>query len=90
MSKKASLKDLDKEIGQRIKACRLEANYSQTNLADLLNYESPTAISLIENGERSLKIYDLIILCQLFMKNYDYFLDKPNAHRMIERQKGNS
>lgn len=81
MSKKASFKDLDREIGQKIKACRLEADYSQTNLAELLNYESPTAISLIESGERSLKIHDLIILCQLFQKNYSYFVGKPSDHK---------
>lgn len=81
MSKKVTFKDLDKEIGQKIKACRLEAGYSQTNLADLLEYESPTAISLIESGERSLKIHDLIILCQLFMKDYSYFVGKPSDHK---------
>jgi len=81
MSKKTTFKDLDKEIGQKIKACRIEAGYSQTNLADLLDYESPTAISLIESGDRSLKIYDLIILCQLFMKDYGYFIGKPSDHK---------
>ncbi|MFA5736902.1 MAG: helix-turn-helix transcriptional regulator [Candidatus Paceibacterota bacterium] len=85
MSKKITFNDLDKDIGQKIKDCRLEAGYSQTNLARLLKYETPTAISLIESGERSLKIHDLIILCQLFMKNYEYFLDKPDTHKMVEK-----
>jgi transcriptional regulator with XRE-family HTH domain len=87
MSKKLSFKDLDKEIGQKIKACRLEAGYSQTNLADLLEYDSPTAISLIESGDRSLKIHDLIILCQLFQKDYSYFVGRPSEHkyRIIEK-----
>lgn len=81
MTKKATFKDLDREIGQKIRDCRVEAGYSQTNLASLLEYESPTAISLIESGERSLKIHDLIILCQLFMKDYSYFIGRPSDHR---------
>jgi len=81
MTKKATFKDLDREIGQKIRDCRVEADYSQTNLASLLGYESPTAISLIEGGERSLKIHDLIILCQLFMKDYSYFIGRPSDHR---------
>lgn len=83
MSKKLSFKELDKEIGRKIKACRQEANYSQTNLAELLRYDSPTAISLIESGERSLKIHDLIILCQLFNKEYRYFISCPSDHKRM-------
>lgn len=66
--------NIDREIGKRIKECRLKFKYSQTNLAQVLDFDSPTAISLIENGERSLKIRDLIILCQLFNKRYEYFI----------------
>lgn len=79
--------DLDKSIGNKIRECRLEAGYSQTILADLLEFESPTAISLIESGERSLKIKDLIILCQLFMKDYKYFLGKPKDYNPIKKKK---
>jgi transcriptional regulator with XRE-family HTH domain len=76
--------DLDKQIGQKIKEARLEFGYSQTNLADVLGFESPTAVSLIESGNRSLKIRDLIILCQLFMKDYDYFISQPDKYRKIK------
>jgi transcriptional regulator with XRE-family HTH domain len=75
--------DLDKQIGQKIKEARLEFGYSQMNLADVLGFESPTAVSLIESGDRSLKIRDLIILCQLFMKDYDYFIGKPSKYKQI-------
>lgn len=80
-SKKEGFKDIDREIGQRIKAYRLAANYSQSNLADVLSFESPTAISLIESGERSLKIRDLIILCHLFMKDYKDFIGRPSDYK---------
>jgi transcriptional regulator with XRE-family HTH domain len=73
--------DLDKQIGQKIKEARLEFGYSQMNLADVLGFESPTAVSLIESGDRSLKIRDLIILCQLFMKDYDYFIGSPIGYK---------
>lgn len=65
---------LDKIIGQRIQDVRLENGDSQTGLAHVLGFESPTAVSLIESGDRSLKIRDLIILCQLYQKDYEYFL----------------
>ncbi len=66
--------ELDKKIGQRIRDCRLTNGYSQSDLAKILGFDSPTAISLIEQGERSLKIRDLITLSELFMKNYEYFI----------------
>ena len=81
MSKKASFRQLDREIGQKIKDCRIEADYSQSNIAKLLGYKSAAAVSFIESGDRSLKISDLIILCQLFMKDYSYFLGKPSDHK---------
>ncbi len=70
--------EFDKQLGEKIRECRLEAGYSQTNLAQILEFDSPTAISLIERGERSLKIRDLVILADLFMKDYEYFLGRPS------------
>ena len=67
----------DKQLGGKIKDCRLALGYSQPDLARVLGFDSATAISLIENGERSLKIRDLVILCQLFQKDYTYFLGDP-------------
>jgi transcriptional regulator with XRE-family HTH domain len=86
MSKKSSFKELDINIGQKIKECRIKADYSQTNLAQLLKYETPTAVSLIESGERSLKIHDLIILCQLFNKDYSYFIGRAIEHKHRKMQ----
>jgi transcriptional regulator with XRE-family HTH domain len=71
----ANSSKLDIEIGERIRECRLTAGYTQSNLAQLLEFDSPTAISLIENGERSLKIEHLITLVKLFKKDYKYFLE---------------
>jgi len=73
--------NLDKIIGERMQEVRLEHDDSQTNLAYILGFESPTAVSLIESGQRSLKIRDLIILCQLYRKDYSYFIGKPDDYK---------
>ena len=67
-------KKFNKRLGQKIKECRLEKGLSQPELAKVRDFDSATAISLIENGERSLKIPDLIILSDFFKKDYEYFL----------------
>jgi transcriptional regulator with XRE-family HTH domain len=85
--------EFEVQLGQKIKDLRIEKGYSQTNLAQVLGFDSPTAISLIESGNRSLKLRDLVTLCQLFDKEYGYFLDQgskaksrkiDNAHEDIE------
>lgn len=45
-----------KIIGQRIKDIREGAGMSQKDLATALEYESPTAVSLIEQGERKVSV----------------------------------
>lgn len=64
----------NKRVGKKIKLCRTESNLSQPDLAKVLKYESATAISLIESGDRGLKIEDLVTLSQYFKKPYEYFL----------------
>ena len=82
-------KTLNKQIGERIRECRLEAGYSQSNLADILKFESPTAISLIEAGQRGLKIHDLIVISELFMKDYSYFLDGRTKKKNFDKSDTN-
>lgn len=68
-------KTFSQKLGNKIKVCRAENGLSQPDLAKKLGYGSSTAISLIENGNRSLKIEDLVKLSKLFKKDYSYFLD---------------
>lgn len=46
-------------IGQRIKAAREKAKLTQSDLATILGYASPTAVSLIEDDKRSVKVETL-------------------------------
>ncbi len=46
-------------IGSKIKDARQEANMSQKQLAELVGFDSSTAISLIEAGQRKVSIEDV-------------------------------
>lgn len=48
-----------KEIGKRIQKAREDAGLTQEQLAKLVGYQTATAISFIETGERKLKVSEL-------------------------------
>lgn len=64
----------DKLIGARIRTAREDMNMSQMDLAKQLNFESSTAISLIENGERSISTENLVRLEKIFHRSVKFFL----------------
>lgn len=66
--------DKNKFIGQRIKEAREAAEKSQKELADILGFESATAISLIESGERKAKIEDLEKMAEFLQRDIKFFL----------------
>lgn len=68
--------DRYKFIGARIKEARETLSMSQKSLAEALGYESATAISLIESGERRVKIEGLEKLAEVLKKSLEYFLGK--------------
>lgn len=61
-------------MGSRIRAAREEAGMSQLDLAKQLDFESATAISLIENGERSISTENLVRLEKILHKSVKHFL----------------
>lgn len=63
-----------KFIGARIRTVREDMGMSQMDLAKLLGFESSTAISLIENGERSISTENLVRLEKIFHRSVKYFL----------------
>lgn len=65
--------DKNKFIGQKIKEARESAENSQKELADALGFESATAISLIESGERKAKIEDLEKMAEFLHRDIKYF-----------------
>lgn len=76
-------KKFDSQLGKKIKELRLKSGLSQTDLAKKLAYDSATAISLIENGSRSLRSKDLVIIKNIFNVSYEELLGKE-VQRMVD------
>jgi len=66
--------DLNVEIGKRLREAREKAGLSQAQFAKELGYESATAISLIEAGERRFKAEDLQKAAEVLHRDIVYFL----------------
>ncbi len=63
-------------IGSRIKSAREEMGYSQLDLAKKLDFESATAISLIESNERNITITNLEKIADILHRDIKFFLGK--------------
>lgn len=59
-------------IGQRIKAAREQEGLTQLEFAHILGYASPTAISLIEADERSVKVETLEKIAESLHQDVNY------------------
>jgi transcriptional regulator with XRE-family HTH domain len=68
-------------IGLKIREARQAANMAQKDLALSIGYESATAISLIESGERKISIVDLKQLAKILHKNIKFFLGNNNNEK---------
>ena len=66
--------DKNKFIGARIREAREATGKSQKDIADALNFESATAISLIEAGERKVKVEDLEKIASLLNRDIKFFI----------------
>ena len=71
--------DLNVGIGKKLREAREKAGLSQAQLAKELGYESSTAISLIEAGERRFKTEDLQKAAELLHQTIGYFLGQENV-----------
>ena len=77
-------------IGARIKEARESANMSQKELADKLGYESATAISLLESGDRKVSICSLEHIARLLARDIPFFLgkaEKPDIRHALRASK---
>jgi transcriptional regulator with XRE-family HTH domain len=61
-------------VGEKIRSAREEMGLSQIELAKELGFESATAVSLIENGERNLSTENLVRLSKILQRDVKYFL----------------
>jgi len=68
------LENKNKFVGQKIKEARESAEKSQKDLADILGFESATAISLIESGERKIKVETLEKIAEFLRRDIKFFL----------------
>ncbi|MBL8031281.1 MAG: helix-turn-helix transcriptional regulator [Candidatus Doudnabacteria bacterium] len=73
------------DIGKRIETARKQEGLTQGQLADMMDYQSPTAISLIEAGKRKIKIAELQKLAQLLHRDMDYLLSGESAPKVSWR-----
>lgn len=63
-----------KLIGSKIKEAREGASMSQKDLAEALGFESGTAISFIESGDRKVAVADLEKIAEVLKKDIKFFL----------------
>lgn len=66
--------DKNKFIGAKIREAREAAKKSQKELADTLGFESATAISLIEAGERKMRVEDLEKVAEFLNRDIKFFI----------------
>jgi transcriptional regulator with XRE-family HTH domain len=79
-----------KNIGQRIKALRIENNYSQAFIASLLNI-SRSNYSQIELGNQFPTYEALSLIASYYSKTYDWLLHGPDflaAHSQVLKKQG--
>ena len=62
------------QIGRRIKTLREQANMSQKQLARLLGRDSASAVYYIEQGDRRIKVFDLIVIARALGVSMDALL----------------
>ena len=71
-----------KEIGKRIQNRRKQLGFTQEQLADGINV-SVQMVSNLERGNKSIRIDNLIRLCQLLDVSTDYILTGKENHSDI-------
>jgi transcriptional regulator with XRE-family HTH domain len=71
--------ELDVKIGDRLREAREKAGLSQVQLAKELGYESATAVSLIEAGDRKLKAKDIQKAAEALHQPIGYFLGQAGV-----------
>lgn len=67
-------------IGFQIKTAREEAGISQLELAKVLGFESATAISLVESGERKITADNLEKIANTLHLDINYFLGRDSKY----------
>lgn len=64
-----------RSIGFRVRAAREAKGWTQDQLAELLRLENRQSVSDLENGKRSIKPDELVVLSDALDRDLDYFLE---------------
>jgi len=75
--------DINLEIAQRIRAARLQRDFTQQDLADKFNKTS-AAMSDIERGKTQISAADLILFSEFLGKPIEYFFGEDFSDSDIE------
>jgi Zn-dependent peptidase ImmA (M78 family)/DNA-binding XRE family transcriptional regulator len=70
--------EISQQIGERVRAARVESGLSQADVAAALDL-SQAAVSQLEAGRRSPRVDELAVLSDLFARDIDYFLTPMRA-----------
>lgn len=85
--------DRHRFIGERIRSARQAAGLSQKELAEKIGFESATAISLIEAGERKIGVVEMEKMTKVLERDIKYFLgeegEQLNARTALRAEKIN-
>lgn len=71
------------EIGERIEHARKREGLTQGQLATLLGYQTPTAISLIEAGKRMIKVAELEKIAEVLHTDLQFLLKGTTGQREV-------
>ncbi len=71
------MKNLDTEIGKRLKLLRQEAGLKQADIAKLVGH-SNTAVGRIERGEQTIDLKTILAYKKQFNVSADYIIDGVN------------
>lgn len=63
-------------IGIKIKELRKINRLNQSQIAEVLGYDSPSLVTRLETGKTELTVRQMIKLCKFFRISYDEFLDE--------------
>ncbi len=79
-------KIIDQFVGRKIEQLRVARGLTQQQLADVIEYESATAISHFERGERSIRAQDLTKLAAFFCVPISHFFPQTDKQTSSEKK----
>lgn len=70
-------------IGKKVREARESAGLSQKQLAEKIGFESSTAVSYIESGERKVSVVDLEKMARILDRDIRFFLGLESEQQNV-------